>query len=78
MLATFDVDFDNIFGATTDAAGDARLLIINSAGALWEWCPPHNLARIMKHAFGARNIELQVEIAAMKGTIKSLRDHTKQ
>ena len=78
MLETFGLSFKNIFGATTDAAGDVRLLIINSVKAYWEWCPPHNINRSMKHAFGDRNIDIQKEIAEMKSTITSLRDHTKQ
>ena len=78
MLSTFGLTFEHIFGSTTDAAGDVRLLCKNDVNANWEWCPPHNINRVLAYTFGKRNPEMMNEIAAMKATIKSLRDHTAQ
>ena len=76
MLATFGLTFEHIFGAATDAAGDVRLLCKNDVNANWEWCPPHEINCMLKYAFGKRNLEIMVEVLAMKTTIKSLRDST--
>ena len=77
LLETYGIDFQNIFAATTDGAGDVRVLSMLDVLAFWEWCPPHMINRVLLYAFGNRNSFMQKEIAEMKLTVGRIRDHTK-
>ena len=78
LLASYGLDFSHIFSATTDGASDVRILTQQDMGALWEWCPPHMLNRILFYAFGLkRNSEMKREVDAMRAVITKIRDSTK-
>ena len=77
ILEIFGLTFKNIFGATTDGAGDVRILSIYDIMAYWEWCPPHMINRALIHAFGKRNQWMSDQLAEIKLVIKRLRDHTR-
>ena len=77
ILDTYGLDFNNIFGATTDGGSDMRILASHDIGANREWCPPHMINRVLFFAFGDRNLEMQAEISAMRALIVTIRDHTK-
>lgn len=77
ILSTFGLSFQNIFAATTDGAGDVRILSIHDIKAFWEWCPPHMINRALIHAFGDRNPWMRDQLAEIKKVVKRLRDHTK-
>ena len=78
ILLHYGLEFKNIFSATTDKAGDVRILCQLDIGTNWDWCPPHLMAKILDYACSlGRNPELYAEIAAMKAVISSLRDLTK-
>ena len=77
ILELFGLTFLNIFSATTDGAGDVRILSIYDMKALWEWCIPHMINRILIHAHGNRNPWMQNELAEIKLVVKRLRDHSK-
>ena len=77
ILATYGLTFDCVFGATTDGAGDVRILSQHDVKALWEWCPPHMINRVLLYVFGKRNTEMMREIERMRAVITRIRDHTK-
>ena len=77
ILAYYGLDFANIFGATTDGAGDVRILSQQDVLAFWEWCIPHMINRALIHAFGKRNKVMMAEIAFMKAVVTRIRDHSK-
>ena len=77
ILATYGLNFDSIFGATTDGAGDVRILSQQDVRALWEWCPPHMINRVLLYVFGERNKEMMREIGSVRAVITRIRDHTK-
>ena len=76
ILNTYDLNFDNIFSATTDGAADVRILAQQDMNAIWGWCPPHMLNRVLHYAFGKRNPEMKREIDEMKKVITLIRDST--
>lgn len=77
LLKTYDLDFENVFAATTDNAHDVRILTQQDMGASWDWCPPHLNNKLLEYALGYRNEEMQKEISEIKKTITALRDITK-
>ena len=74
----YGIKFEDIFGATTDKAGDVRILNQLDIQANWDWCIPHLLNCVLYYAFGAkRNPWMHREIDEMKNAISSIRDLTK-
>ena len=78
ILKHYGINFEDIFGATTDKAGDVRILNQLDIEANWEWCIPHLLNCILYYAFSLDlNPWMNAEIKAMKRAVNSIRDLTK-
>lgn len=78
LLDNYDLCSNNIFAATTDNAGDVRILSKRTMGANWDWCIPHLFGRVMIYALSkTRNLVMFIELESVKGAVASIRDHTK-
>lgn len=78
ILLHYGIKYEEIFSATTDKAGDVRILNQLDIDTNWDWCIPHMLNCALYYAFSAaRNPWMSNEITAMKNAINSIRDLTK-
>ena len=78
IMEHYGISFEDIFAATTDKAGDVRILNQLEINSNWDWCIPHLLNCVLYFAFClSRNPWMHGEITEMKRAINSIRDLTK-
>ena len=78
ILLHYGIKYEDIFSATTDKAGDVRILNQLDIETNWDWCIPHMINCALYFAFSlARNPWMHGQIAAMKDAVNSIRDLTK-